>query len=629
MHRYRSEIIICLLLVTGILAVFWQVHNHDFVNYDDKAYVTKNRHVRAGWTIDGLTWAFTTRHHSHWHPVTWMSHMTDIQLFGLNPGRHHLSSLLLHIINTLLLFLVFNRMTNTPLRSGMVAALFAFHPLHVESVAWVADRKDVLSAFFWMLSMWAYIRYTEQPGIGRYLPVVLLFMLALMSKPMVVTFPLVLILIDYWPLGRLQDRSVGGAIISQPDTPLNTGPAGRSLYRILAEKVLLLLPVVASVIITVAIMNLRRSRPLNLSQLLPTISLIKESLFFYVVYIGKMLYPASLAVPYAPLKTMLGWEIAGAGSLLIGITFLAFWKRRQYPYLAVGWLWYLITISPVTGLVPVGPRQVADRYTYIPLIGLFIMIAWGIPDLLARLRRRQTILAIAGGLLITGLMICSWLQVRHWKDSVTLFTHTVNVTAGNYTTQNNLGVALLGQGRHDEAVYHFSEALKIKPGYVHARINMGVALAKQGKLEAAKIQYRKVLRRFPNNAMAYYNLGIVSEKQKRLQEAIRQYSKAVQLKPDYAEAHNKLGIVLANQGKLVEAAQHFSKAVRIKPDYAEAHNKLGIVLANQGKLAEAAQHFSKAVRINPGHSSARNNLKRALHLMGQSSGESKKDLKTD
>ncbi len=577
------------------MAVFWQVHNHDFVDYDDKAYITQNHHVRAGWTTEGLIWALTTRRHSHWHPVTWLSHMTDCQLFGLNPGWHHLSSLLLHIINTLLLFFIFNRMTSAPLRSGMVAALFAFHPLHVESVAWVADRKDVLSAFFWMLSMWAYVRYTEHPCTGRYLPVWLLFMLALMSKPMVVTVPLVLILIDYWPLGRLRYRPVDEAIISQPDPALKTGSAGRSLYRILAEKVLLLLPVVASVIITVAIMNLRRSRPLNLPQLLPTISLIKESLVFYAIYIGKMFYPANLAVPYGPLKTMPVWEIAGAGSLLISITFLAFWKRRQYPYLAVGWLWYLITISPVVGLVPVGPRLIADRYTYIPLIGLFIMMAWGIPDLLARFRRRRTIWVIAAGLLIAGLMICSRLQVRHWKDSVTLFTHTVNVTAGNYTTQSNLGRALFAQGRYDEAVFHFSEALKIKPGYLYARINMAATLAQQGKLEAAKIQYRKVLRRFPGHAVANYNLGIVFEKQKRLQEAAHQYSKAVQ----------------------------------IKPDYAEAHNNLGVVLAKQGKLAEAAHHFSKAVRIKPGYTSARNNLKRVLHLLDRSSGESKKNLKTD
>ncbi len=583
MHRYRSEIIICLLLVTGLFGVFRQVHNHDFVNYDDKAYITENNYVRAGWSKEGLIWAFTTRHHSHWHPVTWLSHMTDCQLFGLNPGRHHLISLLLHIINTLLLFFIFNRMTNAPFRSGMVAALFAFHPLHVESVAWVADRKDVLSTFIWMLSMGAYVRYSEHPGTGRYLAVWLLFMLALMSKPMVVTFPLVLILLDYWPLGRLHFKKANADVSSSPGIPLNIAPTASSPKRILVEKFLLLLPVIASVVITIVLMNLGRSRPFHLSQLLPTISRIKESLGYYAVYIKKMLYPVDLAVPYPALEPMQDWQIAGAFVLLTGITLLAFLKRRKYPYIAVGWLWYLITLSPVVGLVPVGPRLIADRYTYLPLIGLFIIFAWGVPDLLTRLRRKRTVSAIGGGLLLSGLMILSWLQAGHWKDSITLFTHTINVTNGNYITQNNLGQALLDQGRIEEAIFHFTESLKIKPDYAITHLNLGAALQEQGKLEEACIQYHEVLRFEPYNAWAHYNLGIVFAQQKKYKAALDQYSKAVQLKPDYAQAHNNLGAMLAKLGR----------------------------------LEKAVHHFSEAVRINPGHFNARRNLNHALRLLGR------------
>jgi Tfp pilus assembly protein PilF len=584
MQRHRTKIIIGLLIIAN-LAVFWQVTGHDFVSYDDKAYITDNPRVQRGWTLKNITWAFTTRHHKHWHPVTWLSHMTDCQLFGLNPGRHHLINLVLHILNTLLLFLFFNRLTGAYLRSAMVAALFALHPLHVETVAWVADRKDALSAFFWMLTMWTYVRYVERPSPGRYLLPLLLFILALMSKPMVVTLPLVLILIDYWPLGRLQFGTAREATTSQPTPGLTSGFAGQPVRRIFVEKILFLFPVVISVIVTVVIMYTRGTRPLKLVKLLPKIGLVKKSLVFYAVYIGKMIYPANLAVIYPHQKMMPNWQVGGAGLLLIGITFFVLWKARRYPYLAMGWLWYLITLLPVAGLLPFGPQRIADRYTYIPLIGLFVMIAWGIPDLVSRWRHRRTVLVILSGVVLLGAVICSWHQVRHWKNSITLYSHAVNVTSDNYVTHNNLGMELLKRGNIEEATNQFAETLRIKPDYVIAHINFGIALKNQGNITAAIGHLNDALKLYPENSVAHYNLGLIRQR----------------------------------QGKLKKALWHYSQAVRINPAHSAAHNNLGVVLMSQGRIEEAVTHFTTAVRLDPAHTVARSNLDKGLSLLKKSS----------
>ena len=546
MSRYRSEIIICLFLIMTTLAVYWQVGNHEFINYDDDDYVTENRQVRAGCTIEGVTWAFTTRFHGHWHPLTWLSHMMDCQLFGLNPGRHHLASLFLHIANTLLLFLVFKRMTGALLRSAFVAALFALHPLHVETVAWVADRKDVLSTFFWMLTMWTYVRYSKRPGFNRYLPVLIAFVLGLMAKPMVVTLPFVLLLMDYWPLGRYSTI--------QPFNHSTTRLFNHSsLPRLVWEKVLFLIFVGACAVVTVSVMQYERTPALDLSKLWPTKSHIANALVSYITYIGKMLWPLDLAIPYPYPEVLPVWQVGGAGLLLLCISFLVFWRRRHYPYLLVGWLWYLVTLVPVIGLVKVGPHAMADRYTYVPLIGLFIIIAWGVPDILARWRYRRIVLAISTGIVLAAFMICTWLQVCYWTDSITLFRHTVNVTANNYVGHNNLGKGLARQGNFKEAISHFSEAVRIKPDCAEAYYNLENALARQGSLK----------------------------------EAIGHFSEAVRIEPDYAEAYYNLGVVLARQGKLKEAISHFSEALRIKPDYTKARYNLERALQQMGKSAGA------------------------------------------
>jgi tetratricopeptide (TPR) repeat protein len=582
MTRYRSEIIVSLFLILSVFAVYWQVGNHEFIILDDDDYVTENRHVQAGWTMESLAWAFTSRFHRHWHPLTWLSHMTDCQFFGLDPGWHHLSSVFLHVANSLLLFFVFKRMTGALFRSAFVAALFALHPLHVETVAWVADRKDVLSAFFWMLTMWVYVRYTERPGFIRYVLVFISFILGLMAKSMVVTLPFVLLLLDYWPLERFesgQSRREG-----KPKDPkgLDARHQSTPTLRLVWEKALFFLIIGPCGVVTVLVFQSTIS--LNLSKYWPTKIHMVNSPLYYLSYIGKMFYPLNLATPYPDPHMVPLWQVGGAGLLLLGISFLVFWQRRRYPYLLMGWLWYLITLLPVIGLVKVGPHEMADRYTYIPLIGLFVIVAWGAPDLLRGWRYRRMALAMLTAMLLLACMMGAWLQVRHWKDSISLFKHAVHVTADNAMAHNNLGVALSRQGRFKEAIHHYSEALRIKPDYVKAHNNLGLRLAEQG----------------------------------RLTEAIHHYSEALRIKPDDAEVHNKLGVALSRQGRFKEAIHHYSEALRIKPDYAEAHNNMGAGLAEQGRLEEAIRHFSEALKIRPGYEQAHNNLRFSLQLMDKS-----------
>ena len=582
MTRYRSEIIVSLFLIVSVFAVYWQVGNHAFIILDDDDYVTENRHVQAGWTMEGLGWAFTTRFHRHWHPLTWLSHMTDSQLFGLDAGWHHLSSVFLHMANSLLLFFVFRRMTGALFRSAFVAALFALHPLHVEPVAWVADRKDVLSAFFWMLTMWAYVRYAEHPGVTKYALVFAAFILGLMAKSMVVTLPFVLLLMDYWPLERFEFGPSRREGKPKNRKGLHARYQKAAALRLIWEKALFFLIVAACGVVAVVVFQ-STFNP-NLSRYLPTKLHMASSLVYYVSYIGKIFYPLNLATPYPDPHMVPLWHVGGAGLLLLGISFLVFWHRRRYPYLLVGWLWYLITLVPVIGLVRFGPHKLADRYTYIPLIGIFVILAWGVPDLVTGWRYRRMVMAMSTVMVLLGCMMGTWLQVRYWKDSISVFKHAVNVTADNAMAHNNLGVALSQQGHFKEAIHHYSEAIRIRPDHAKAHNNLGLRLAEQG----------------------------------RLTEAIHHYSEAIRIEPDYAQAHNTLGVALSRQGRLTEAMGHFSEALKIKPGYAEAHNNMGAGLAEQGRLEEAVKHFSEALKIKPDYSSAHKNLKLSEGLMGKS-----------
>ncbi len=529
-RRYILILLISLSLIVVTLAAFEQLRNHTFLNFDDDVYITKNRNVQSGLTLEGVIWAFTTTHASNWHPLTWLSHMLDCQLYGLNPSGHHLTNLVFHIASTLLLFLVLERMTGALWRSSFVAALFALHPLHVESVAWVAERKDVLSTFFWMLTMWTYVHYVERPGFNRYLLVLLFFILGLLSKPMLVTLPFVLLLLDYWPLGRFQFGQSSGDSNPPINKLKNPSDLRGVAFHLVLEKVPFFALTAISIFLT--IFAQQRGGALSSLELFPLGIRIANALVSYINYIGKMVWPYHMAIlhPYPDILPM--WHIAGAGLLLTCISVLVIYTAHKRPYLAVGWFWYLGTLVPVIGLVQVGLQAMADRYTYVPLIGLFIMIAKGAPDILKDWHYRRIVLGVSVGLILSIFMIVTRLQVQYWHDSITLFKHTLSVTANNFQIHNNLGVALADQGKNHEAIAHFKEALRIKPDFVEAHSNLGIALARQGKIEEAMVHYAEALR----------------------------------IKPDYAEAHYNLGVTLAGQGKIQEAIAHFAEALRIKPD---------------------------------------------------------------
>jgi tetratricopeptide (TPR) repeat protein len=575
-RRHRT-FLICVSLTIAILAVFWQVQNNGFVNFDDGKYVTENRHVQEGLSWDGFVWALTTTHANFWHPLTWLSHMLDCQLYGLNPGGHHFTNLLLHIANTLLLFLILQRMTGAMWQSAFVAALFALHPLHVESVAWASERKDVLSTLFWILTIGAYVRYVEHPGLNRYLLVFLSFVLGLMAKPMLVTLPFVLLLLDYWPFGRLQLKASANATHVQIQKPSNTNYHSERVIRLLVEKVPLLVFAAASSI--PAFLAQQHGGATKSLALFPLEGRVANALLSYLIYIGKMIWPQNLTVFYPhPGSTVPTWKVALAGLLLLSVTVWVIRTAKAHPYLLVGWLWYLGTLVPVIGLVQVGDHAMADRYTYVPLIGLFIMLAWGLPHVAARWPRRKIVFVTSTAGFLSILMVYSWFQVRHWKNSVTLFEHALRVTNNNPLAHTDLGVALAGQGKLVQAIWHYSEALRIKPDYLEARINLGGALARQGRLD----------------------------------EAIDHYLEALRIKPDFADAHYNLGNALTRHGKPDDAIAHYLEALRIQPDDAEAYNNLGIALAKQQRMAEAIACFQQALRVKPDFANARHNMEVAL-----------------
>ena len=585
----KPLIIISLFLILATFVAYWQVWNHDFVNFDDNMYVTENKRVQAGLTTDGIIWSLTTFEASNWHPLTWLSHMLDCQLFGMDAGWHHLTNLLIHISNALLLFIVLYKMTGNLWPSGFVAAAFALHPLHVESVAWVAERKDVLSTFFWMLTLYFYFSWAKQGGSFRYLVAICVFILGLMAKPMLVTLPFVLILLDYWPLRRIY------TFIEKSD--YNNSHRRNISFRFVLEK----LPFFFIVAISCALTLFAQEKGGAIISLeVHSIGVrIANALVAYLEYIGKMFWPINLTVIYPHQGMPSLWKILLAIVLLTSVSVLAIINRRNRPYLAVGWFWYLGTLVPVIGLVQVGYQALADRYTYVPLIGLFIVIAWGMADITANWRPRKIILATLAGALFLILKALSSQQVDHWRNSITLFKHNIKVTADNWLAHNNLGVALADQGQIEEAINHYQEALRLKPNYQDAHSNLGIALADQGRVEEAIDHFQEALRLRPNDEEAHNNLGIARASQGRINEAIDYFQEAIRLNPKYEDAHNNLGIALADQGRINEAIDHFQKAIRLRPNYQDAHNNLGIVLAGQGRIKEAIGHYEKALRIEP------------------------------
>ncbi|PYS41065.1 MAG: hypothetical protein DMG14_08620 [Acidobacteria bacterium] len=545
----RNWLVVVFLIAVNLLA-YAPVRNYGFVNYDDPQYITQNRQVTGGLTWPGVIWAFTTGYQANWHPLTWLSHMLDAQLYGLNAGAHHLTNLLLHIVNTLLLFWLLVQMTGALGSSTLVAALFAVHPLHVESVAWVAERKDVLSTLFWMLTIYAYLRYVRQPKWPRYLALVMFFALGLLAKPMLVTLPFVLLLLDFWPLRRviLEKRS--------------------KFLMLIREKIPLLILTAASSVVTLIAQE--KGGAVAGMELSPMTTRIGNACIAYFTYVWQTAWPSRLAAHYPATPARPGWWVAAALAL-IAVSVLSIWAAPRRPYIAVGWFWYVGTLVPVIGLVKVGWQTMADRYTYVPLVGLFLIVAFGVPDALVSLRPRKFVFVATSGVAILACIWATRAQLQYWSGSRALWEHTLKVTSENAIGHFSLAVALDSEKNAGEAIYHYAEALRIEPRLAEAHASLGVHDLLQGKAA----------------------------------EAVSHFSEAIRLKPAYPLAHSNLGSALAYQGRLAEAVSEYTEAVRLDPDYADAHRSLGILLTKQGKTNEAIAQFSEALRINSDDRDAR------------------------
>ena len=593
----RATWAVCLFLVISTSIVYGQMLNHDFVYYDDHGYVADNSVVKAGLTVAGLTWSFSTMFEEFWHPLTWLSLMLDTQLFGVNPGGYLFTNLVLHILNTLLLFFFLKRTTGSVWQSGFVAALFALHPLHVESVAWIAQRKDVLSTFFWMLTILSYGIYVQRPGCKTYLAVVLFLILGLMAKPMLVTLPFVLLLLDLWPLNRFKDTTSVKSICL-------------SALALIREKIPLFLIIAAASF--VAYLAQQGGGSIMSLAMLSLEKRIANVLVSYTGYIGKMLWPEKLACFYPFPDAFPWWQVGGSFFILALISGFAIRYIRQYPFFIVGWLWYLGTLVPVIGFVKFGAFALADRYSYVPLIGIFVMLAWGVPELMARWQYRRI---AAAGLAAVVLVVClalTWFQVGVWQNHKTLFTHAVKVTTGNYLALNELGKLLREEQRFDEAIGRFLESLRLKPGYIPTYINLGYTYAVQNKIAEAVAYYSEAAQKQPQHPKPHQALGVLFEQQGELEKAVTHLKAALEIDPENAVAHRYLGNALSAQGKLQEAIRHYSESLRIQPTNADVHYNLGVVFEDLGKTAEAAEQYSLAVAGNPENADAHYNLANLL-----------------
>jgi len=595
----RSQLLLMALgLIIITAAVYAPVRNYDFIRWDDPQYVSENPFVTGGLKWNNVVWAFTTGHAANWHPITWLSHMLDVELFGLNAGRHHLISVLIHIVNTVLLFLLLCRITGARGKSAVVAALFAVHPLHVESVAWIAERKDVLSTFFWISTVWAYVAYLRRSVPWRYGLILLLYALGSMSKPMLVTLPFVLLLLDVWPLERVALAAPGqrrwGIIFA--------GGQQSKLKSLVIEKLPLFAIAITLSIITFFVQ--RNTGGIAELGALPLSVRVGTALVGYGKYIFKMFWPARLSALYPQTGSVDGGEVMLSVLLLISVSVLVFFAARKHPYLLVGWLLFLGVLVPVIGLVQVGPQSMADRYTYVPMIGLFIMVTWGTADLLARLKQSRIVLPAAALTSVCVFAVVARNQVGYWKSGFDLWGHAVSVTRQNHMAENNFGVALAQRGRVDEAINYFRNAINIKPDYVEAHGNLAVAFNSQNKIADAINEYAILAQIKPNDPAAQITLAGALMGAGRFAEATAHYSAALRIRPTDADTHNNLGLTLANQGKIDEAIREFQEAARQKPGEATFEYNLGVMLIRKGNPAEALSHIETAVKIKPDYPDA-------------------------
>jgi protein O-mannosyl-transferase len=571
--RIRPDILIMLLLSLANLILYWPVQNFGFIILDDPAYVLSNPMVQNGLTLDGFKWAFATVYPNApmWHPLTWLSLMLDRQFYGMNAGGYHWTNLLFHMVNTLLLFFTLRRMTDALWRSAFVAILFALHPLHVESVAWISERKDVLCMFFWLLATWSYLHYIEYLHRRWYFFTLLLFVLALMAKPMAVTFPFVLLLLDYWPLSRFRQRAqdIQSGIHYRIASSLCLQRSSFSLF--LEKGPFFIMSLFSSIITFLA----QESGEAVQSLINVPLTLRAANAFVaYLTYIVKTVWPHDLAVFYPLPKAWPVCYIFFAFILIVAITATVVYLSKNHPYLFTGWFWYTGTLVPVIGLVQVGSQSMADRYTYIPLTGLFIIVAWGAADILSKRHSLRIYSYLLSASVIGAFIIVSWLQIQYWQNSFTLFKHTLAVTRENFTAHNGMGVALQILGDARGAEFHFKEALRIRPRFAEAHSNLGFVYYKLNELDLATVHLHKAIRISPLYEDAHFNLGHVYLMQKKYIEAAAEYKFVLRVKPDDAEAHNYLGVVLICQNNIEGAIQEFEVALRIQPQYAKARINL-------------------------------------------------------
>ena len=577
-----------------VFAAYWPALRGEFTTYDDPTYVSANEHVTAGLTLTGIGWGFRAFDGGNWHPVTWLTHMFDCDLYGLRPWGHHLTNLVFHALNSTLLWILLRRLTGAQWRSLFVAAAFALHPVHVESVAWVSERKDVLSAFFFLATLLAYVRYAKQNVEIRkrragahlgYVVALILFALGLMSKPMLVTAPFVLLLLDHWPLQRLQ--------------PSSLTPHSATVRSVFLEKTPFFM--LAAVISAITLVAQKQLGAVQNLEVFPLAERLSNAVVAYARYLGKLAYPVGLAAYYPHPRHWPVWAVVGSGLLLLTVTALGIAWRKQRPWFLVGWLWFVGMLVPVIGLVQAGQQSIADRYTYLPSIGVFIILAWVAAEY-TRSWRFQGVAASAASVLVLGLWAAvSFHQAGFWKDSAAVFGRAVAVTRGNYMAEVNWGLALKAQGRSAEAVKFYREAVRLHPKEADLYHALGKALDDQGQLKEALEAYQQALRLRPDFAETCYELGTVLWRKGREQEALQQFQRAVQLDPKLSAARMTLASALFAQGRYDEGIRHFEEVLKLEPNSPTAHANLGVALAARGRRAEAIAHLSQALKLKPNY----------------------------
>jgi len=612
-----------MLLALVTMALYWPALHCDFVNLDDDVNVTDNLHVQSGLNWEGIKWALgNTKQAAYWAPMMWLSHELTCQLFGLNPRGHHLINVLLHGANTVLVFVLLRRLTGAMGRSFFVAALFGLHPLHVESVAWVTERKDVLSALFGLLSLLFYVGYAQnratlnpQRSTLDYILALLFFALGLMSKAMLVTWPFVMLLLDYWPLERVSSLKFSvssSGLMPSPTLNSDQSRAGPQLSTLLLEKLPFLVLAVAASVVTYVVQG--HGGTVMPIENLPLGARIANALVSYCRYLGKIFWPTNLAVFYPHPGHWPMEDVLLAGGLLLGITVLFTVARRRFPFLLMGWLWFGGTLVPVIQLVQSGEQAMADRFTYIPSLGVLILTVWGVHELTCRWRYHKVIWSLAG---CAGIVLCMGVtrrQLGYWQDSEALFRHELAVTEDNCLAHVDLGTALDKKGRIDEAISQFRQAVRLNPNDDIANNNLGNDLLSQGQTDEAISRFEQAVRLNPRFAGFHYNLGLTLSLKGRIDKAIAQFQETIRLKPDYAEAHYYLGNAFLEKGQTAEAISQFQETLRLNPDDAEAHNNLGNALGVNGQTDEAILQFQEALRLKPDLAAARSNLTNALQI---------------